>query len=145
MDALSIIILILTVIFILEIAIMLLRLEVERMLLLFPIIGIIFLSIAFLLNEYRESYFKSLSEPAIFAITYGTLVVGVLLGLIGILVWFKGEKDAKGVLSQARSMDSEVGGIESDIREGERELAYFADEMEEMKARTRSYESRGGK
>jgi len=145
MDALSIITLILAVVFILEIVIMLLRLEVEKMLLLFPIIGVIFLSIAFVLNEYSDRYFTSLSEPAIFALVYGTIIIGVLLGLIGILVWFKGEKNSKGVLAQARSMDGVVGGVESEIRESERELTYFADELEEIRERTRSYESRGGK
>ncbi|MCW7075737.1 hypothetical protein DRN98_01310 [Methanosarcinales archaeon] len=145
MDALSIITLILIVVFVLEIVIMLLRLEVEKMLLLFPIIGVIFLSIAFVLNEYSDRYFTSLSEAAIFALVYGTIIIGVLLGLIGILVWFRGEKSSKGVLAQARTMDSVVGGVESEIREGERELAYFADELEEMRERTRSYELRGGK
>ncbi len=145
MDTVSMITLILAGILLLEIVIVLLKLEVDKMLLLFPVLGTAFLTISYVLNEYDFDYFKSLSENAMLAMIYGTLIIGVLLGLICVLVWFKGNRGARAILSQAQTVEDVVGSVENDLREGERELTYFSDEMSEMREKVRTYESRGGK
>ncbi|VUT28287.1 MAG: hypothetical protein SYNGOMJ08_00856 [Candidatus Syntrophoarchaeum sp. GoM_oil] len=145
MDTISMITLILAGILLLEIVIVLLKLEVDKMLLLFPVLGTVFLAISYVLTEYNFDYFKSLSENAMLAMTYGTLIIGVLLGLICVLVWFKGNRGARAILSQAQTVEDVVGSVENDLREGERELTYFSDEMSEMREKVRTYESRGGK
>ena len=99
MEPLSIGILIVTILLIIEVVVMLIKLRVDKMLLLIPIIGVIFAVISFALNEYRDKLLSSLSGLASSVVIQVILAVGVIFGLFGVAVWFRGEKEAGRVIS----------------------------------------------
>jgi hypothetical protein len=131
MEPSSIGILIVTLVLIVEVVVMLVKLKVDKMLLLMPLIGVIFAAISFVLNEYRAT-------PYI--VIYVILALGVIFGLIGVAVWFKGEKEARKFTSAAKSIDSAVAGIESDIRGSGMEIEHFEEEMSSIKRKVDDYE-----
>ncbi len=142
MEPSSIGILIIAILLIIEVVVMLTKLKVDKMLLLMPVIGVIFAVISFALNEYRDKILSSLSDSASYAVIYITIAVGVVFGLFGVSVWFKGEKEARRLASAAKSIDSTVAGIESDIRGSGMELEHFDDEMSGIKKKVEDYESK---
>ncbi len=142
MEPLSIGILIVVALLILEVVVMLLKLKVDKMLLLMPLIGVIFAVISFVLNEYREQALASLSGSTPQIVIYGILAVGVIFGLFGVAVWFRGEKEARRLASAAKSIDSAVAGIESDIRGSGMEIEHFDEEMSTIKAKVEDYETK---
>lgn len=142
MEPQSIGILIVVILLIIEVVVMLTKLKVDKMLLLMPVIGVIFAVISFALNEYRDKFLSSLSSSASHAVIYVILAVGVIFGLFSVVVWFKGEKEARRLSSTAKSIDSTVAGIESDIRGSEMEIEHFDDEMSAIKKKVEDYESK---
>lgn len=142
MEPQSIGILIVVILLIIEVVVMLTKLKVDKMLLLMPVIGVIFAVISFALNEYRDKILSSLSRSASHAVIYVILAVGVIFGLFSVVVWFKGEKEARRLSSTAKSIDSTVAGIESDIRGSEMEIEHFDDEMSAIKKKVEDYESK---
>ena len=107
-----------------------------------PVIGVIFAVISFALNEYQDKILSSLSSSASHAVIYVILAVGVIFGLFSVVVWFKGEKEARRLSSAAKSIDSAVSGIESDIRGSGMEIEHFDDEMSAIKTKVEDYESK---
>ncbi len=142
MEPLSIGILIVVALLLVEVVVMLLKLKVDKMLLLMPLIGVIFAVIAFVLNEYKEEVLASLSGSTTQIVIYVILAVGVIFGLFGIAVWFRGEKEARKIASAAKSIDSAVAGIESDIRGSGMEIEHFDEEMSAIKAKVEDYETK---
>lgn len=142
MEPLSIGILIVVALLIVEVVVMLLKLKVDKTLLLLPLIGVIFAVIAFVLNEYREQVFSSLSGSTPQILIYVMLAVGVIFGLFGTVVWFRGEKEARRLASAAKSIDSAVAGIESDIRGSGIEIEHFDEEMRAIKTKVEDYETK---
>ena len=143
MEPSSIGILIVAILLIIEVVVMLTKLKVDKMLLLMPVIGVIFAVISFVLNEYRGEILSFLSDDFTQnVVIYITLAVGVILGLFSVAVWFKGEKEARRLSSAAKSIDSTVAGIESDIRASGMEIEHFDDEMSSIKKRVEDYESK---
>ncbi|HDS45110.1 MAG TPA: hypothetical protein ENN68_03300 [Methanomicrobia archaeon] len=142
MDPTSIGILIVVLLLIVEVVVMLLKLKVDKMLLLIPLIGVVFAVISFALNEYRDQALASLSGYASNIVIYSILAVGVIFGLFGVAVWFKGEKEARKLSSAAKSIDSAVAGIESDIRGSGMEIEHFEEEMGSIKAKVEEYEKK---
>ncbi|MEA2033497.1 MAG: hypothetical protein U9N41_07950 [Euryarchaeota archaeon] len=142
MEPQSIGILIIVILLIIEVVVMLTKLKVDKMLLLMPVIGVIFAVISFALNETRDKILSSLSNSASHAVIYAILAVGVIFGLFSVVVWFKGEKEARRLSSAAKSIDSAVAGIESDIRGSGMEIEHFDDEMSGIKKKVEDYESK---
>lgn len=142
MDPSSIGILIVALLLIVEVVVMLLKLKVDKMLLLMPLIGVIFVVISFALNEYREEVLSSLSGSAPYIVISVILALGVIFGLIGVAVWFKGEKEARKLTSAAKSIDSAIAGIESDIRGSGMEIEHFEEEMSSIKRKVEDYETK---
>lgn len=142
MEPLSIGILVVILLIIVEVVLMLIKLKVDKGLLLMPVIGVICATIAFVLNEYRDKILASLSESAALVVIYVLLAVGILFGVFGIVVWLKGEKEAKKIASAAKGIDSAVAGIDSDIRGSEMEIEHFDDEMDAIKTKMTDYESK---
>jgi H+/Cl- antiporter ClcA len=142
MEPASIGILIVAVLLIVEVVVMLLRLKVDKMLLLMLIIGVLFAVISFALNEYRDQVLSTLSGYVPYLVIYGLLAVGVILGLVGVAVWFRGEKEASKLSSAAKSIDSAIAGIESDIRGSGMELEHFEEEMSSIKSKVEDYETK---
>jgi len=142
MEPLSIGILVVVLLIIVEVVLMLIKLKVDKGLLLMPVIGVICATIAFVLNEYRDKILASLSESAALVVIYVLLAVGILFGVFGIVVWLKGEKAAKKIASAAKAIDSAVAGIDSDIRGSEMEIEHFDDEMDAIKTKMTDYESK---
>lgn len=142
MDPTSIGILIIALLLIVEVVVMLLKLKVDKMLLLMPLIGVVFAVISFALNSYRDLLLSSLSGYAPYIAIYGILAVGVIFGLFGVAVWFKGEKEARKLTSAAKSIDSSIAGIESDIQGSGMELEHFEEEMGSIKAKVEEYEKK---
>jgi hypothetical protein len=142
MEPLSIGILIVVILLVIEVVVMLTKLKVDKVLLLMPVIGVILVAMSFALNEYRDKILSSLSGYASLAVIYVTLVVGVIFGLFSVVIWFKGEKEARRLVSTAKSIDSAVAGIESDIRGSGMEIEHFDDEMSSIKAKVEDYESK---
>ncbi len=142
MDQLSIGILVVVLLIIVEAALMLIKLKVDKMLLLMPVIGVLCATIAFVLSEYRDKILGSLSKPAALIVIYLLLAVGIILAVIGIMVWLKGEKAAKRIISAAKGIDSAVSSIDSDIRGSEMEIEHFDDEMNAIKTKMADYESK---
>ena len=93
MEPTSIGILIVALLLIVEVVVMLLKLKVDKMLLLMPLIGVIFAVISFALNEYRDMFLSSLSGSTPYIVIYGILAAGVIFGVFAVAVWFKGEKE----------------------------------------------------
>lgn len=141
MEPLSIGILIVIMLLVMEVVVMLVKLKVDKMLLLMPVIGVIFAVISFALNEYSGKIFTSSPSAAPYVI-YITLAGGVLFGLFSVAVWFRGEKEARRIVSAAKSIDSAVAGIESDIRGSNMEIEHFGDEMSAIKTKMEDYESK---
>jgi len=142
MEPSSIGILIIVILLIIEVVVMLTKLKVDKLLLLMPITGVILAVISFGLNEYRDKILSSLSDSASYAVIYVLLAAGVISGLFGVAVWFKGEKEARRLSSAAKSIDSAVAGIESDIRGSGMEIEHFDDEMSGIKKKVEDYESK---
>ena len=113
------------------------------MLLLMPVIGVVLAVIAFVLNAWQDKILSSLPEPAPIIVISVILLVGLIMGLFGVSIWFKGEKEAKRLVSTEKGIDSAVSGIESDVSGGGMELEHFDDEMGEIKTKVDDYESRG--
>ena len=141
MEPLSIGILIVIMLLVIEVMVMLVKLKVDKMLLLMPVIGVIFAVMSFALNQYKK-ILSSLSDSAQNAVIYVTLVVGVIFGLFSVAVWFRGEKEARRLVSAAKRIDSAVAGIESDIRGSNMEIEHFGDEMSGVKMKMADYESK---
>jgi len=142
MEPQSIGILIVVILLIIEVVVMLTKLKVDKMLLLMPVIGVIFAVISFALNETRDKILSSLEPPVQNIVIYVTVAVGVIFGLFSVVVWFKGEKEARRLSSAAKSIDSAVSGIESDIRGSGMEIEHFDDEMSGIKKKVEDYESK---
>nr|QNO54021.1 hypothetical protein KFAGBJAM_00002 [Methanosarcinales archaeon ANME-1 ERB6] len=142
MEPLSIGILVVAILLVIEVVVMLTKLKVDKILLLMPVIGVILVAMSFALNEYRDKILSSLSGYASLAVIYVTLVVGVIFGLFSVVIWFKGEKEARRLVSTAKSIDSAVAGIESDIRGSGMDIEHFDDEMSSIKAKVEDYESK---
>ncbi len=142
MDPTSISILIVALLLIVEVVVMLLKLKVDKMLLLMPLIGVVFAVVSFALNEYRDLVLSSLSGYAPNILIFGILAVGVLFGLFGVVVWFRGEQEAKKLSSAAKSIDSSIAGIESDIQGSGIEIEHFEEEMGSIKAKVEDYEQK---
>ena len=142
MEPSSIGILIVAVLLIVEIVAMLLKFKVDKMLLLMPVIGVILAVISFVLNIYREKFLLALSGAARYIVIYVILALGIIFGLIGVAVWFKGEKEARKLTSAAKSIDSAITGIESDIRGSEMEIEHFEEEMSSIKTKIEDYETK---
>ena len=142
MEPSSIGILIIAILLIIEVVVMLTKLKVDKMLLLMPLIGVIFAVTSFALNEYRDEILSPLSGSAQNVVIYVILAVGVIFGLFSVAVWFKGEKEARRLASAAKSIDSTVAGIESDIRGSGMEIEHFDDEMSAIKTKVEDYESK---
>jgi len=143
MEPLSIGILVVVLLIIAEVVLMLIKLKVDKGLLLMPVIGVICATIAFVLSENREFLASFLEDPIHQdVVIYVLLVVGILFGVFGIVVWFKGEKEAKKIASAAKAIDSAVAGIDSDIRGSEMEIEHFDDEMDAIKTKMTDYESK---
>ncbi len=142
MEPQSIGILIVAILLIIEVVVMLTKLKVDKMLLLMPVIGVIFAVISFALNETRDKILSSLEPPVQNIVIYVTVAVGVIFGLFSVVVWFKGEKEARRLSSAAKSIDSAVSGIESDIRGSGMEIEHFDDEMSGIKKKVEDYESK---
>ncbi len=142
MDPTSIGILIVVLLLIVEVVVMLLKLKVDKMLLLMPLIGVVFAVISFALNSYRDLLLSSLSGYAPHIVIYGLLAVGVIFGLVGVAVWFRGEKEAMKLASTAKSIDSAIAGIESDIRGSGMDIERFEEEMGAIKTKVEEYETK---
>ncbi|RCV63762.1 hypothetical protein C5S53_12325 [Methanophagales archaeon] len=142
MEPLNIGILIVVILLVVEIVVMLLWLKVDKMLLLMPVIGVVLAVIAFVLNAWQDKILSSLPEPAPIIVISVILLVGLIMGLFGVSIWFKGEKEAKRLVSTEKGIDSAVSGIESDVGGGGMELEHFDDEMGEIKTKVDDYESR---
>jgi hypothetical protein len=142
MEPTSIGILIVALLLIVEVVVMLLKLKVDKMLLLMPLIGVIFAVISFALNEYRDMFLSSLSGSTPYIVIYGILAVGVIFGLFAVAVWFKGEKEARKLTSAAKSIDSAIAGIESDIQGSGMDIEHFEEEMSSIKAKVEDYETK---
>jgi len=142
MEPTSIGILIVALLLIVEVVVMLLKLKVDKMLLLMPLIGVLFAVISFALNEYQDMFLSSLSGSTPYIVTYSILVVGVIFGLFAVAVWFKGEKEARKLTSAAKSIDSAIAGIESDIQGSGMEIEHFEEEMGAIKAKVADYETK---
>jgi len=142
MEPTSIGILIVALLLIVEVVVMLLKLKVDKMLLLMPLIGVIFVVISFALNEYRDMFLSSLSGSTPYIVIYSILAVGVIFGLFAVAVWFNGEKEAKKLTSAAKSIDSAIAGIESDIQGSGMEIEHFEEEMGSIKAKVEDYETK---
>jgi H+/Cl- antiporter ClcA len=127
---------------IVEVVVMLLKLKVDKMLLLMPLIGVLFAVISFALNEYQDMFLSSLSGSTPYIVIYSILVVGVIFGLFAVVVWFKGEKEARKLTSAAKSIDSAIAGIESDIQGSGMEIEHFEEEMGSIKAKVEDYETK---
>lgn len=140
MEPLSIGILIVALLIAVEVVLMLVKLKVDKMLLLMPATGVICATIAFVLNEYRDKI--PLAESAALVVIYVMLAVGVVLGLLGFLVWLKGEQEAKKIISTAKGIDSAVARIDSDMKGSELELEHFDDEMSAIKTKMADYETK---
>ena len=141
-ELLSIGILIVAILLIVEVVVMLVKLKVDKMLLLLPVIGVIVALIAFALNEYRDKILSSLSGSAADIVIYVMLAVAIILGLLSIVMWFRGEKEARELAFAAKKIDSTVSGIESDIRSSGIEIDHFDDEMSSIKTKVDDYESK---
>ncbi|RZN42901.1 MAG: hypothetical protein EFT35_01570 [Methanophagales archaeon ANME-1-THS] len=141
-EPLSIGILIVALVLILEIVVMLVKFKVDKMLLLLPVIGLIFVVISLVLNVYREAVRASVAGAAAPYIVYLILAAGVILGFVCFLVWFKGEKEARKLASTVKSIDSAVTGIESDLRGSRMELEHFEEEMSAIKTKIQDYETK---
>ena len=142
MEPTSIGILIVALLLIVEVVVMLLKLKVDKMLLLMPLIGVIFVVISFALNEYRDMFLSSLSGSTQYIVIYSILAVGVIFGLFAVAVWFNGEKEAKKLTSAAKSIDSAIAGIESDIQGSGMDIEHFEEEMGSIKAKVEDYETK---
>lgn len=142
MEPLSIGILVVVLLIVVEALVMLVKFKVDKTLLLMPIAGLICAIIAFVLNEYRAEILVSLDSSVQDVVIYVLLVVGVILGLLGLVIWFKGEKEAKKIIDTAKGIDSAVAGIDSDMRGSEMELEHFDDEMGAIKEKVTDYESK---
>jgi hypothetical protein len=142
MEPASIGILIVAVLLIVEFVVLLLKLKVDKMLLLMPLIGVLFAVISFALNEYRDQVLSSLSGYTPYIAIYGLLAVGIIFGLFGVAVWFMGEKEAKKLASAAKGIDSAIAGIESDIRGSGMEIEHFEEEMGSIKTKVEDYEAK---
>ncbi|MGC9443336.1 MAG: hypothetical protein ACP5E9_00145 [Candidatus Methanospirareceae archaeon] len=142
MDPGSIGILIVVLLLIVEIVVLLLKLKVDKMLLLMPLIGVVFAVISFVLNSYRDPLLSSLSGYAPYIAIYGILAVGVICGLVGVAIWFRGEKEARKLASTAKSIDSAIAGIESDIRGSGMDIERFEEEMGSIKTKVEDYETK---
>ncbi|MGB3458903.1 MAG: hypothetical protein WBB08_06340 [Halobacteriota archaeon] len=141
MDPTSIGILIVVILLVVEVVVMLLLLKVDKMLLLLPLIGVILAVIALVLNMKHEDLIP-LDDPAPFIVICVMIAASIILGLFGVAVWFKGESEARRLVSTEKSIDSAVSGIESDVSGGGMELEHFDDEMGEIKSKVDDYESR---
>lgn len=142
MEPLSIGILVVVLLIVVEALVMLVKFKVDKTLLLMPIAGLVCAIIAFVLNEYRAEILVSLDSSVQDVVIYVLLVVGVILGLLGLVIWFKGEKEAKKIIDAAKGIDSAVAGIDSDMRGSEMELEHFDDEMGAIKEKVTDYESK---
>lgn len=142
MEPLSIGILVVVLLIVVEALVMLVKFKVDKTLLLMPIAGLICAIIAFVLNEYRAEILVSLDSSVQDVVIYVLLAVGVILGLLGLVIWFKGEKEAKKIIDTAKGIDSAVAGIDSDMRGSEMELEHFDDEMGAIKEKVTDYESK---
>lgn len=142
MEPLSIGILVVVLLIVVEALVMLVKFKVDKTLLLMLIAGLICAIIAFVLNEYRDEILVSLDSSVQDVVIYVLLVVGVILGLLGLVIWFKGEKEAKKIIDTAKGIDSAVAGIDSDMRGSEMELEHFDDEMGAIKEKVTDYESK---
>ena len=142
MEPLSIGILVVVLLIVVEALVMLVKFKVDKTLLLMPIAGLICALTAFVLNEYRDKILASLDGSVQDVVIYVLLAVGVILGLLGLVIWFKGEKEAKKIIAAAKGIDSAVAGIDSDMRGSEMELEHFDDEMGAIKEKVTDYESK---
>lgn len=142
MEPSSIGILIVALLLIVEVVVLLLKLKVDKMLLLMPLIGVLFAVISFALNEYQDMFLSSLSGSTPYIVIYSILAVGVIFGLFGVAVWLKGEKEARKLTSAAKSIDSAITGIESDIRGSGMEIEHFEEEMGAIKIKVDDYETK---
>jgi hypothetical protein len=142
MEPSSIGILIVALLLIVEVVVLLLKLKVDKMLLLMPLIGVLFAVISFALNEYQDMFLSSLSGYTPSIVIYSILAVGVIFGLFGVAVWLKGEKEARKLTSAAKSIDSAITGIESDIRGSGMEIEHFEEEMGAIKTKVEDYETK---
>lgn len=140
MEPSSIGVLIVIILLVVEIVVMLLLLKVDKMLLLLPVIGVILAFIALVLNMKQDLI--PLDDPAPFIVICVMIAASLVMGLLGVLVWFKGENEARRLVSTEKSIDSAVSGIESDVSGGGMELEHFDDEMGEIKSKVDDYESR---
>jgi uncharacterized protein YacL len=140
MDPTSIGILIVVILLVVEVVVMLLLLKVDKMLLLLPVIGVILAVISLVLNERQDLI--PLDDPAPFIVICVMIAASIVMGLFGVAVWFKGESEARRLVSAEKSIDSAVSGIESDVSGGGMELEHFDDEMGEIKSKVDDYESR---
>ncbi len=140
MDPTSIGILIVVILLVVEVVVMLLLLKVDKMLLLLPVIGVILAVIALVLNVKQDLI--PLDDPAPFIVICVMIAASIIMGLFGVAVWFKGESEARRLVSTEKSIDSAVSGIESDVSGGGMELEHFDDEMGEIKSKVDDYESR---
>ncbi len=142
MEPLNIGLLIVVILLAVEVVVMLLWIKVDKMLLLMPLIGMIVATTAFVLNMWLDKILSSLPEPVPLIVILVMLVVSLILGLFGVTVWAKGEKEARRLVSTEKGIDSAVSGIESDVSGEGMELEHFDDEMGEIKSKVDDYESR---
>lgn len=142
MELQSIAFLVVASVMVVEVVLMLMRMKVDKMLLLMPIMGVILATLAFALNEYREKLLSSLSESARSVVIYAIVAMGIVLGLVGIVIWLRGEKEAKKLVATARSIDSAVTRMEGEIRGSGVEIEHFDEEMSDIKRRISDYEAR---
>jgi hypothetical protein len=140
MDPTSIGILIVVILLVVEIVVMLIVLKVDKMLLLLPFIGVILAILALVLNLRQDLI--PLDDPAPFIVISAMIAASIIMGLFSVAVWFKGESEARQLVSTEKSIDSAVSGIESDVSGGGMELEHFDDEMGEIKSKVDDYESR---
>ncbi len=142
MELQSIAFLVVASVMVVEVVLMLMRMKVDKMLLLMPIMGVILAALAFALNEYREKLLTSLSESARSVVIYAIVAMSIVLGLVGIVIWLRGEKEAKKLVATARSIDSAVTRMEGEIRGSGVEIEHFDEEMSDIKRRISDYEAR---
>lgn len=142
MELQSIAFLVVASVMVVEVVLMLMRMKVDKMLLLMPIMGVILATLAFALNEYREKLLSSLSESARSVVIYAIVAMGIVLGLVGVVIWLRGEKEAKKLVATARSIDSAVTRMEGEIRGSGVEIEHFDEEMSDIKRRISDYEAR---
>ncbi len=142
MEPFSIVILIVACVMIVEVLLLLVRLKVEKVLLLMPGAGAVLEFVAFALYEYRDKLLSPVSESVRPVIIYLVLVAGIVLGMISIVIWLRGEREAKSLISAAKSIDGAVTRIESEVQSSGMEIEHFDEEMGDIKKKIADYESR---